>query len=362
MENLDIQKLKLKEEREKFNQEVQQWNQMQKNYSSRLNQKIQEILLLQNNKDNIQQKSSFRISQNLKSVEDEIKESNELKLEIDKLKYKYDSKFHQLKNLKNNLLKEKLNFEQKSNDIRSKIKKERNDLEKMQSEINKKNDEIIKKNLDLDKKEKVLKEQNEKCNRMKNIIKEKNNKNIKDEKDLEFAEYKKNIFHNELLDKNSEIESIKDLLEKKIKSLEEDKEEIFNYQNDIEELNREINLRMKCINDLNDNNAINEFNNTMNKIFMQEKIEQVDSVFLNKNNKIDMQDININGKEKIDTFNKFKKNSFNSELYLLKVKNKIDINKIKLSNKYNTINEKFNQEKEQEYLLKSYESLNKIKK
>ena len=38
MENLDIQKLKLKEEREKFNQEVQQWNQMQKNYSSGLNQ------------------------------------------------------------------------------------------------------------------------------------------------------------------------------------------------------------------------------------------------------------------------------------------------------------------------------------
>jgi len=362
MENLDIQKLKLKEEREKFNQEVQQWNQMQKNYSSRLNKKIQEILLLQNNKDNIQQKSSFRISQNLKSVEDEIKESNELKLEIDKLKYKYDSKFQQLKNLKNNLLKDKLNFEQKSNEIRSKIKKERNDLEKMQSEINKKNDEIIKKNLDLDKKEKVLKEQNEKCNRMKNIIKEKNNKNIKDEKDLELAEYKKNIFHNELLDKNSEIENIKDFLDKKIQSLEEDKEEIFNYQNDIEELNREINLRMKCINDLNDNNAINEFNNTMNKIFMQEKIEQVDSVFLNKNNKIDMQDININGKEQIDTFNKFKKKSFNSELYLLKVKNKIDINKIKLSNKYNTINEKFNQEKEQEYLLKSYESLNKIKK
>ena len=361
MENLDIQKLKLKEEREKFNQEVQQWNQMQKNYSSRLNQKIQEILLLQNNKDNIQQKSSFGISQNLKSVEDEIKESNELKLEIDKLKYKYDSKFHQLKNLKNNLLKEKLNFEQKSNDIRSKIKKERNDLEKLQSEINKKNDEIMKKNLDLDKKEKVLKEQNEKCNRMKNIIKEKNNKNIKDEKDLEFAEYKKNIFHNELLDKNSEIENIKDFLDQKIQSLEEDKEEIFNYKNDIEELNREINLRMKCINDLNDNNAINEFNNTMNKIFMQEKIEQVDSVFLSKNNKTDMK-VNINGKEQIDTFNKFKKKSFNSELYLLKVKNKIDINKIKLSNKYNTINEKFNQEKEQEYLLKSYESLNKIKK
>ena len=119
---------------------------------------------------------------------------------------------------------------------------------------------------------------------------------------------------------------------------------------------------MKCINDLIDNNAINDFNITMNKILMQEKIEQVDSVLLNKNNKKDVKDININGKEQIDTFNKFKKKSFNSELYLLKVKNKIDINKIKLSNKYNTINEKFNQEKEQEYLLKSYESLNKIKK
>ena len=362
MENLDIQKLKLKEEREKFNQEVQQWNQMQNNYSSGLNQKIREILLQQNNKDNIQQKSSFGISQNLKSVEDQIKESNELKLEIDKLKYKYDSKFQQLKNLKNNLLKEKINFEQKSNDIKSKIKKERIDIEKIQSEINKKKDEITRKNLDLDKKEKLLYEQNEKCNRMKNLIKEKKNKNLNDEKDLEFAEYKKNIFHNELLDRNNEIENQKDFLDQKIKSLEEDKEEIFNIKNDIEELNREINLRMKCINDLNDNNAINEFNITMNKILMQEKIEQVDSVLLNKNNKTDVKDININGKEQIDTFNKFKKKSFNSELYLLKVKNKIDINKIKLSNKYNTINEKFNHEKEQEYLLKSYESLNKIKK
>ena len=362
MENLDIQKLKLKEEKEKFNSEVEHWNQMQKDYSNEIKQKIQEILSLQNKKDNIQRESSFGISQNLKSVEDEIKESNDLKLEIDKLKYKYDSKFQQLKNLKNNLLKEKLNFEQKSNDIRSKIKKERNDIEKIQKEINKKNDEIVRKNLDLDKKEKLLLEQNEKCNRMKYLIKEKYNKNLKDEKDLEFAEYKKNIFHNELLDRNNEIENQKDFLDQKIKSLEEDKEEIFNIKNDIEELNREINLRMKCINDLNDNNAINDFNITMNKILMQEKIEQVDSVLLNKNNKKDVKDININGKEQIDTFNKFKKKSFNSELYLLKVKNKIDINKIKLSDKYNTINEKFNHEKEQEYLLKSYESLNKIKK
>ena len=199
---------------------------------------------------------------------------------------------------------------------------------------------------------------------MKNIIKEKNNKNIKTEKDLEFAEYKKNIFHNELLEKNSEIENQKDFLEQKIKSLEDDKEEIFNYKNDIEELNRDINLRMKYINDLNNNNVSNEFNFIMSKISMQEKLGQIDSVFLNKNNKTDMRDININEKEKEknDSFNSFKKRSFNSELYLLQVRNKIDINKIKLSNKYNIINEKFNQEKEQEYLLKSYESLNKIKK
>jgi hypothetical protein len=86
MDNFDIQKLKLKEEREKFNSEVYLWNQRQQKRSNELNKKIGEIISSKKTKDNIQQNSSLGKSLNTKSFEDEIKESNELKLEIDKLK------------------------------------------------------------------------------------------------------------------------------------------------------------------------------------------------------------------------------------------------------------------------------------
>ena len=356
MENIELQKQKIKNERIKFNTEVEEWNKYQIKYSNELRQKMNDILSNQNDKNDIIKNS---LNKNFTSLKEKIEKGNEIKLEIDNLKYKYDSKLQQLKNLKNNLQKEKLIFEKKMNELRSKIKNERNDIEIMQNEINKKKDEIEKKNFDLDKKEKILLEQKDKNNRIKNFIKEKNNKNLKDEQDLDFAEYKKNMFHNELVQKNNEFENQKDLLEQKIKSLEEDKNEIFNIKNDIEELNKEINLRIRCINDLNANNVINEFNQTMNKLSMQEKKEEIDSLFQNINNN---KEIMNNGREQNDGFNSFKKKSFNSELYLLKIKNKIDLNKIKYSHKYNIINEKFNQEKEQEYLMKSYESLNKLKK
>ena len=356
MENIELQKQKIKNERIKFNTEVEEWNKYQIKYSNELRQKMNDILSNQNDKNDIIKNS---LNKNFTSLKEKIEKGNEIKLEIDNLKYKYDSKLHQLKNLKNNLQKEKLIFEKKMNELRSKIKNERNDMEIMQNEINKKKDDIEKKNFDLDKKEKILLEQKDKNNRIKNFIKEKNNKNLKNEQDLDFAEYKKNMFHNELVQKNNEFENQKDLLEQKIKSLEEDKNEIFNIKNDIEELNKEINLRIRCINDLNANNVINEFNQTMNKLSMQEKKEEIDSLFQNINNN---KEIMNNGREQNDGFNSFKKKSFNSELYLLKIKNKIDLNKINYSHKYNIINEKFNQEKEQEYLMKSYESLNKLKK
>ena len=213
--------------------------------------------------------------------------------------------------------------------------------------------------MELDKKEKILYEQNDNCKNLENLIKEKNNKNLKDEKDLELAEYKKNIFYNELLDKNEEIENEKNKLNQQINDLENEKIEIFNNKNDIEQINREINLRMRCINDLNENNVVNEFNNITNKITMKEKKEEIDSEYLNKVNNKEM---NINGGDKYDNFNKFKTNSFNIELYLLKLKNRMDANKIKLGNKYDITNKKFNIEKEKEFLMKSYENLNKIKK
>ena len=350
MENSDILEKKFTQEANKFKIDIEGWNRFQADISNELNEKMQEIISLKNNiNDNPSDNKS-------NSSEDEIRNRNNLKLKIDELKYTYESKLLQIKNMKNKLQQEKWIFESQSNDLRSKIKKERNEIEKMQIEIEKKNKTIKNKNIELDRKEKLLNEENDKYNHIQNYIKEQNNKNLKDEKDLEIAEYKKNIFQNEILDKTVEIENIKNKLNQEIKNLEEDKFEIFNYKNDIEQLNREINLRKRCLDDLSNNNLINEFNNIKNEIHMKEQKEEIDSKFLNT---IIQKDINNN---KIGKFDRFKNQSFNSELYLLKLKNRIDTNRIKLNDKYDTANKKFNHEKEQEYLMKSFENLNKIKK
>ena len=355
MEDFDFKKEKYMEERENFKSAVKEWNERQLEISKNLKERMSEL----KNEVNKKIKYSSELSDKSKSSRDDLKKSNELRLDIDKMKYIYESKLQQLKVLKSNLSKEKLNFEQKINDIRSKIKKERNDIDTIRIERDRKSDDIQKKNFELNKKEKILKEQNDEYVNLQNLIKEKHNKNLKDEKDLENAEYKANIFQNEIFDKNSEFENQKDFLKQEIKNLEDSKLELFNNKNDIEQLKKEIYLRMRCINDLNKNNIINEFNYITNDIIMKEKKEEIDSDFLNN---INNKDIIYNGKERCSKYNKFKTNSFNSELYLLKLKNRIDINKIKLNNKYDATKSKFNHEKEQEYLLKSYESLNKIKK
>ena len=335
MENLEIIQEKFNQEKEKFKLDMQAWNKFQEELSNELNEKMREIFALKNIL-NIEDNAYDDNDSKVESSKDNKQQCDKLNIEIDKLKYNYETKLQQMKNLKNNLQKEKLEFDSYSNDLRSKINKERNDIEKIQREIDRKKDKTRKKNMELDKKEKILYEQNDNCKNLENLIKEKNNKNLKDEKDLELAEYKKNIFYNELLDKNEEIENEKN-----------------------EQINREINLRMRCINDLNENNVVNEFNNITNKITMKEKKEEIDSEYLNKVNNKEM---NINGGDKYDNFNKFKTNSFNSELYLLKLKNRMEANKIKLGNKYDITNKKFNIEKEKEFLMKSYENLNKIKK
>ena len=356
MENSDILKKKYLQEKELFKIDVQAWHKYQQERSDELNRKMQEILSIKNELNLEKDISSSKREIDSDSSREEIQKRDELIIEIDKLKYKYDSKFQQMKQLKNNLQKEKLIFESHLNDLRDKIKKDRNDKDKIQKEMDKKSNEIFNKNNELNKKEKILKEQNDYVTHMQDIIKEKNNKNIKDEKFLEIAEHKKNISYQEILGKEEELKSIEDKIKNEIKSLEDDKEEIFKNKNEIEQLNREIKLRMQCLNDINNNNFIKEFNNLTNEIHMKDKKDEINSEFSRTYN---IKEKNINEKDKFD---KFKTNSFNSELYLIKLKNRIYINRIKIDGKYDTTNRKFDHEKEQEFLIKSYESLNKVKK
>ena len=359
MENSEILRKEFIEKKEKFNKvDKIAWNNNQREFSDILNQKMKDILSLKNNL-NISSRNDNGISlidfNEDSSKEDNIK-ANELKLEIDKLKYIYDSKLQQIKKLRNNLLKEKLIFEKKLNDIRSKIKKERNEINNIRKVIDKIDNETNNKKLDLDKKENLLNEEIEKCKNIQNIINEKHNKNLKDEKDLEIAEYKKNIALNELVDKNMELDDIKYKLNQEIKYLEQDKMEIFNNKNDINQLIGEISFKMNSMDNLCSNNIINQFNNLKNEIYLKEQNGGIN--FNNSKININLKKIN-NEKNKLD---KFKTNSFNSELHLLKLKNRIDANRIKINTNFNNTNKKFDHAKEQEYLMKSYENFNKIKK
>ena len=316
MENLEHLRNEFMQEKEKFNKvDKIAWNNNQMQFSNELNQKLKELLSLKKNynlsliNDNTLSKIDF----NEESSQEEIKRANELKLEIDKLKYIYDSKLQQMKKLRNNLLKEKLIFEKKANDLRSKIKKERNDIDIMRLNIDKINDETNKKKLELDKKENLLIEENQKLNNIQNIINEKHNKNLKDEKDLEIAEVKKNLAESELFEKNMELDEKKKKLNEEIKNLEKDKTEIFNNKNDINQLLGEINFRMNNMDNLCSNNIINEFNNLRNEINLKEQENKINS----ENSKLNLnKEKNING---MDKFDKYKSSSFNNELYLLKL-------------------------------------------
>ena len=356
MENPEILEKKYLQEKEKFKIDIQAWNNNQQILSNDFNRKMQEMLSLKKDFYIKQDIKSKKYDINSNSFEEDIQKRDALIINLDKLKYIYESKLQQMKNMKNNLQKEKLIFESQANELKNKIKKERSDIDKIQIEIDKENDEIKYKNTELTKKEKIIKEKDEELINLQNLIEEKNNKNIKNEKDLQKAEYKKNFYYKEILDKDEEIKKMEDKVNKEIKLLEDDKEEIFKIKNDIEEINQEINLRMNCLNDMNNKNFINTFDNISNQIYMQQKKDEINSEFFGTYNK---KEDNINGMNKFD---KYKTNSFNSELFLLKLKNRIDINRIKINGKYDTINRKFDHEKEQEFLMKSFESLNKIKK
>ena len=124
MENLEQEK-EFIQEKNKFKIDIEAWNRVEANLSDELNQKIKEVISLRNNF-NINENLSSKLDMNSELLKEEIEKRNDLKLEIDKLKYKYDSKLQQMKNLKNNLQNEKMNFESKTNDLRLNIKIERN--------------------------------------------------------------------------------------------------------------------------------------------------------------------------------------------------------------------------------------------
>ena len=347
MENEDNLKAQFLKEKHQFELEKIAWNRIQIERSNEMKTKLEKLLKIQNNLNSFENFPSNKFNN-----KDEEK-SNNLKLEIDKLKYEYKTKLSELEKLKNNLIKEKSNFENYAYNIKNEIKNKQNIIEKENSNIIKKDNELEERIINLNRKENDLKNKKEELEKLKNFILNLNEKNLKDEKDLEKAEFKKNIFYNSLLEEENNIENEKKKINEEIDNIERDKIQIINDKKEIEEIKKDINLRMKCMDELCSKNIIQDF----------------DSFYINYKKDDDNKNQSLNGGDldrskssfnPYDKFDKYKINNYNSELYLLKIKNRIDLNKIKLYDKYE--NKKFDLAKEQKYLEKSYESLKKIKK
>jgi len=354
MENPEILKVQLQKEREDFEAEKIAWNRIQEEKSKELRKKIEELIRIQNGLSLSNIPSYMNInSSNYQNEE----ETSKLKSEIDNLKFIFNSKVSEFEVLKNNFIKEKNDFEIFSNSTKNEIQLKQNAMEKESIELLKKESDIEKIKLDLNKKENDLILKMENYNKIKNFVKEQHYKNLNDEKDLEKAEYRKNLFYGQMLDEENLLEEEKSRVNEEMNNVGIIKEEIINANQDIDKINQEINYRMNFIDDLCGQNIIKKYENIntltnvylMNNIMDKNKFENGGNIYEIKNN------------DK-SSDNKLNKDNFNSELFLLKVKNRLDVNKIKLDQQFGFTSKKFDPVKEKEYLNKFNETLNKIKK
>ena len=354
MENTEILKVQLQKEREIFEAEKIAWNRLQTEKSKELNKKIEELMRIQNglSLNNIPSYMNIN-SSNYQNEE----ECSKLKSEIENLKFVFNSKESEFEVLKNNFIKEKNDFEIFSNNIRNQIKLKQNAMLKENNELLKKESDIEKRKLEINKKENELILKKEDFNKIKNFVREQHYKNLRDEKDLEKAEYRKNLFYSQMLDEESRIEEEKNRVNEEMNNIGIIKEEIINMNKDIDQINQEIKYRSNFIDDLCGQNIIKKYENldiltniySMNNKMDKNNFQNGGNVYKNKNN------------DKLSE-HKLNKDNFNSELYLLKVKNRLDVNKIKLDQQFGLTSKKFDPIKEKEYLNKCYETLNKIKK
>ena len=354
MENTEILKVQLQKEREDFEAEKIAWNRLQTEKFKELNKKIEDLVSIQNGL-NLNSIPSY-MNINSSNYQNE-EECSKLKSEIDNLKFVFNSKESEFEVLKNNFKKEKNDFEIFSNSIRNQIKLKLNAMEKESNELLKKESDIEKRKLEINKKENELELKMEDFNKIKNFVREQHYKNLRDEKDLEKAEYRKNLFYSQMLDEENRLEEEKNRVNEEINNIGIIKEEIINTNQDIDQINQEINYRMNFIDDLCGKTFIKKYQNIdtltniyfMNNRMDKNKFENGGNVYENKNH------------DK-PSDNKLNKDNFNSEFYLLKVKNRLDVNKIKLDQQFGLNSKKFDPIKEKEYLNKCYETLNKFKK
>ena len=349
MENEQNLKAQLIKEKEQFELEKIAWNRIQVERANSLQKKLEDLLKIQNSTNIFDNSSSYKLNNK------EEEECNKLKIELNNLKYEYNTKLSEFEQLKNNLKKEKSNFEINTNNLKNEIRIKQNIIEKENLYLIKKENEFDKRKDDLRKKEIDLNNKLEDFERLKKILIEKHNKNLIDEKDLEKAEFRKNIFHNELLEKENIIEEQKNELNKQINNIEKDKMDIIYDKKEIEEIKQEINLRMKCMDNLCEKNILQDFEN-INSLFT---INKNDNKIKNGGENFQENGNNLN---QFEQFDKYKDGNYNTDLYLMKIKNRIDLNKIRLDDRYGFTTKKFDPFKEQKFLEESYESLKKLKK
>lgn len=349
MDHLKKQKEQYWKDKEDFEHEKKIWTSKFSERAENNKKKFEELIKQQKYINSSEINSNIKNSDSSNIIDIERQRNiTKLKSEISDLKYEYTKKLSEYTKQKNILNQEKESFEKYKTETQNSIIYNKNQLDKItnnliqkESENNNKNLFFLEKNLDI--------KYND-FESIKKLIEEQNQKNKKDEIGLYNAINEFQKCENEFNINEKKInEEYKKLSELK-NNIENDKKIINDYKQIIRNIKNEIENKMINLENIEKNLILNEINKQFgNGGLIEDNIKKNYIKSFNKDNlnlKTELKENNIGEK-------------FNAEQYLLGVKNRIEGNKIKMDKQYKI---QFDNFKEQDYLKKSKDFLDKLKK
>ena len=349
MENFRKEKEQYLKDKEEFELKKIAWARIHTEKAEYIKKQLEDLIKYQTTLNSATKNSNSEISNTIDTQKQ--KNISQLKQEIENLKYEYNSKLSEFGNQRKILRREKDDFEKYKINTRNSIQQQKTEFDKICYNLIEKKSEINQKNLYFN--ENYLNIKYKDYDKVKKMIIDQNNKNKNDEIGLLKAENELQICQNELNRKENIVENeYKKILEQK-ELIENDKAVINEDKQIINDMQAEFDNKIRYFENLKKNSILNEINNKLanggkninyniGKLKSEKKLE-------NNGDYLNYEQMNNNIED-----------SFNAEQYLLGVKNRIESNKIKMDvqhgfNRFDTV-------KEQEYLKKSNDILDKLKK
>lgn len=345
----------LKIERENFEKEKNEWK---NNFNKEAKSLQEELDLMNQYKEsivmNISKDKESSLIQKLKQDQN----YNVLALELENLEESYKSKFNEIETLKKIFNEEKENFERSCSEMNKNLEEKKLDLEKKKLELIQGNSRINNKYLFLQEKENYLKDKKEDYDTIYKMVIDLEEKNKRSKINLDTMALKLEDYFNEIISKEKINGTRKEELQLDLNQIKLEKNAIENEKINLEQNQVELNYRFQNL-----ENLVSQYNEK--GFYSQNQVPYFLSYGIKSPNVKNIREIE---------YQKFLKNNqlydhkirniekFNANQYLLCAKNRIITNKIKMEEKFGDSNNGINTAQEEEYLIKSHESINKTHK